>query len=419
MPANKLISIRKNAFFWILILALMVRVLAALYLGNAVSGLSGAQDEVSYSMLGQRYALGYGLTFPSGWYPWIKANAPQSYYSAMMSLYLAAIYTIFGYYPLIARIITGLLSTLIVAVLYLLIRKLFNEKTALFSALIAAGYAYLVFYGVTLVTETPFILGLLVCLYFTYSIIEDPSWLKWIVFGLILSITILFRMAVIFFVPFLIGWVVIEQPRNRKLAIIPFILIILAILPFTIRNYRLWNRFLLLEAQFGHVFWNGNHPGHQGDFHPYRVFSIPSEILSSNNDAEITNQLLRLGIQNVINDPKNFFLLTLTRLREFFKFWPTSDSNSTANLLRVFSFGIMWPFSLAGLLISRSQWRRLFPLLLFMPIHTGVYAISWTMIRYRIPLDAVLIPFAAVAIVQILESLQNSYVFKYVRRLVA
>jgi 4-amino-4-deoxy-L-arabinose transferase-like glycosyltransferase len=419
MPANKLISIRKNAFFWILILALMVRVLAALYLGNAVSGLSGAQDEVSYSMLGQRYALGYGLTFPSGWYPWIKANAPQSYYSAMMSLYLAAIYTIFGYYPLIARIITGLLSTLIVAVLYLLIRKLFNEKTALFSALIAAGYAYLVFYGVTLVTETPFILGLLVCLYFTYSIIEDPSWLKWIVFGLILSITILFRMAVIFFVPFLIGWIVIEQPRNRILAIIPFILIILAISPFTIRNYRLWNRFLLLEAQFGHVFWNGNHPEHQGNFHPYRTFPIPSEILASNNDAEITNQLLRLGIQNVINDPKDFFLLTLTRLREFFKFWPTADSSPIANLSRVFSFGIMWPFSLAGLLISRNQWRRLLPLLLFMIIHTSVYAISWTMIRYRIPLDAILIPFAAVTIVQIIESLQNSYAFKYVRRLVA
>jgi 4-amino-4-deoxy-L-arabinose transferase-like glycosyltransferase len=414
----KLNAFRKNTILWILILALLVRILAALYLGNTVSGLSGAQDEISYSMLGQRYASGYGLTFPSNWYPWIKANAPQSYYSAMMSLYLAAIYMIFGYYPLIARIITGLLSTLIVAVLYLLIRKLFNEKTALFSALIAAGYAYLVFYGVTLVTETPFILGLLVCLFLSYSIIEDPSWLKWMVFGLILSITILFRMAVIFFVPFLIGWVVIVQPRNRKLAIIPFLMIILAILPFTVRNYRLWNRFLL-EAQFGHVFWNGNHPGHQGNFHPYRTYPIPSEIRASNNDAEITNQLLRLGIQNVINDPTDFFLLTLTRLREFFKFWPTSDSNSIANLLRVFSFGIMWPFSLAGLLISRDQWRKLLPLLLFMIIHTGVYAISWTMIRYRIPLDAILIPFAAVAIVQIIKSLQNSYVFKYVRRLVA
>lgn len=393
----------KKPIYWVLFGALLVRVLAAFYLGNTVSGLSGAHDEISYSVLGQRYAEGYGLTFPSDWYPWIKANAPQSYFSATISLCLAAIYSVFGYYPLVARIITALLSTLVVRMIYLLAQHLFNEKVALLSALIAAGYAYLVFYGITLVTETPFILCILTALYLAYQIVQSPSWSKWGALGLVLAIGVLFRMGVIFFVPILLGWVALQQPQKRLVVLLPMALIFLAILPFTLRNYYVWGRFLLLESQFGHVFWNGNHPDHQGNFHPYRVFPIPSDVLASQNDAEITNRLLWMGIRNVLNDPGHFILLTIGRLREFFKFWPTSDSTLLANLLRAFSFGIMWPFVVAGLLLSRKQWRELTPLWLFMLIHTGVHSISWTMIRYRIPLDAVLIPFAASALLAIFE----------------
>jgi len=398
---DKITFLGKKPILWILLLALFLRVLGAFYLGNTVSGLSGAQDEISYSMLGQRFAEGHGLTFPQNWYPWIKADAPQSYYSAAMSLFLAGVYMVFGYTPLLARLITAFFSTLIVGLIYLLGRRFFNEKVALFSAIIAAGYAYLIFYGVTLVTETPFIFCLLASLYLAYEIIETPNWWKWGALGIVLAIAVLFRMAVIFFVPVLLGWIFLRQPQKRAFVFVPIVLIILAVLPFTLHNYRTWGKLLVLEAQFGHVFWNGNHPDHHGNFHPYKVFPIPDDVLASDNDVEITNQLLRMGIQNVVNDPGNFAMLTLTRLREFFKFWPTTDSNILANLLRVFSFGIMWPFSLWGIWLSRKQWRELIPIYLFMLIHTGVYAITWTMIRYRIPLDALLIPFAGLAVVDL------------------
>ncbi|MFC2043166.1 hypothetical protein ACFLUA_03330 [Chloroflexota bacterium] len=79
-------------------------------------------------------------------------------------------------------------------------------------------------------------------------------------------------------------------------------------------------QFLLLESQLGHVFWNSNHPESYGNFHPFRVFDIPAEVLASQNDAQITNQLLVMGIDNVVNDPLLFLSLTITHLREFFKF---------------------------------------------------------------------------------------------------
>jgi 4-amino-4-deoxy-L-arabinose transferase-like glycosyltransferase len=401
----------KQSLMWILLLALAVRVVAAFLLGNTVSGFSGAHDEVSYSMLGQRFASGYGMTFPEGWYPWIQANAPQSYYSYTISLFLAGIYALFGYHPLVARLIMGVLSTAIVLMIFLITRRLFNERIALLASLIAAIYAYLVFYGVTLVTETPFTLMLLIAIYICLKIRdgEESSFFNWIVLGGALAITVLLRMAVIFFVPILLLWLGWQMQARRKFYhfAIPLLIIVFAVLPFTIRNYSLWGHFSLLETQFGHVFWNGNHPGHDGDFHPYKVFPIPPEVLASQNDVEITNQLLRMGIENVLRDPLHFWQLTLTRLREFFTFWPTEDSTMLANILRVFSFGLLVPFALIGLATNVNRYRDLMPIYLFLIIHTGIYAVSWTMIRYRNPLEPFLIMFAAYTITAMFRSLQR------------
>ena len=106
------------------------------------------------------------------------------------------------------------------------------------------------------------------------------------------------------------------------------------------------------------MFWNGNHPDSQGDFHYSRTFEIPEDVLASQNDAEITNRLLKMGVQNIIDDPSLFISLTITRLREFIKFWPTEDSSLVSNVLRVFSFGLMWPFAVLGFWLARSEWRK-------------------------------------------------------------
>jgi 4-amino-4-deoxy-L-arabinose transferase-like glycosyltransferase len=386
----------------ILLAALVIRLAAALVLGDVVSGLSGSQDEISYSELGYRMATGHGLTFPRLWYPWILPNGPQSYYSASMSLFLAGIYASVGYHPIVARLIMGLLSTAVVGMIMLLAKRLFSTRVALVAGVIAAVYPYLVFYGVTLVTETIFILSILVAIYLAYQVRERPTPSLVVSLGLALAVAVLFRMAVFLFVGTLLVWIYWRQRRWWVLAV-PVAMMALAVLPFTIRNYLLWGHFLLLESQFGHVLWNGNNPLQGGDFDPERVFPIPSSVLQSRNDAVITQQLLGMAIQNIVHDPGMFLALTVTRLREFFIFWPTPESGLVPNLLRVSSFGLMLPFLLIGLVSVRHRFRDFTLVFLFMVMHTLVYAVSWTMIRYRIPLDAVCIPFAAAGVLLVVD----------------
>ncbi|MCB0120684.1 MAG: glycosyltransferase family 39 protein, partial [Caldilineaceae bacterium] len=262
-----------------------------------------------------------------------------------------------------------------------------------------------------LVTETPFTLALMITLYVAVRIRErelQGIW-AWCLLGVILAIAVLSRVAVIFFVPILLLWLYwsLRQEIKLPMLFIPLVMIGLALLPLTIRNYQLWGEFALSEAQFGHVFWNGNHPGHMGNFHPFKVFPIPEDVLTLNNDVLITNSLLRMAVANILADPWNFVMLTITRLRELFIFWPTSASTLQSNLLRVLSFGLIVPFALYGIAANLRRFGELAPIYLFFIIHVGVYAVTWTMVRYRVPLDPFFILFAAYTLTQFYGTLRG------------
>jgi hypothetical protein len=186
--------------------------------------------------------------------------------------------------------------------------------------------------------------------------------------------------------------------------------------PWTIRNYRAFNTFVLLNTNSGFAFYWGNHPIYGTHFVP--LLSTPyqaliPEYLLGLNEGELDRALLREGIQIVLDDPARYALLSISRITEYIKFWPTRDSEPISNISRVCSFGIFLPFMLYGLLISYSRLRKPgFPgqrakiliVFIFIAVYASIHFLSWTLIRYRLPIDALLVIFAALAI----ESLTRS-----------
>ena len=133
---------------------------------------------------------------------------------------------------------------------------------------------------------------------------------------------------------------------------------------------------------------------------------IPPELLPL-NEAALDKALLGRGIQFVIDDPARIFWLSVSRTREFFKFWPSADSGTISNISRVGSFGIALPFILFGLWVAvTSEWRSrdgyqrsgILLLLSFVIVYVGIHLVSWALIRYRLPVDAVLLVFASLGI---------------------
>lgn len=105
-------------------------------------------------------------------------------------------------------------------------------------------------------------------------------------------------------------------------------------------------------------------------------------------------------------------------------FWPSPHSGTTSNVARVTSFGVFLPFMAYGLFKSRSIARSrdlsaqdsspiptagLTLLGSFVVVYTAIHLLSWALIRYRLPVDSVLIIFAAVGVVQMAARLGAIY----------
>ena len=131
--------------------------------------------------------------------------------------------------------------------------------------------------------------------------------------------------------------------------------------------------------------------------------------------------LQALGVQIILDDLPRYFWLSLSRIPVQFQFWPTPDSSFMANAARLFSFGLAVPFILIGLAlflppglraISQGRfWRRGQPWtaadwqaaqgwLLFgiIIVYNLLHILTWAKVRYRLPTDAFMFLFAALAL---------------------
>jgi hypothetical protein len=142
---------------------------------------------------------------------------------------------------------------------------------------------------------------------------------------------------------------------------------------------------------------------------------IPEE-LRHLDEAALDQELLKRGMQFVMDDPQRYVLLSLSRIPPYFKFWYSADSGTLSNISRIASFGVTLPFMIYGLVLGVKKilaekgnrlWNLIVSpiglLLLFTVVYSGVHILTWTLVRYRLPVDAVLIPFAGLALVDIAE----------------
>jgi 4-amino-4-deoxy-L-arabinose transferase-like glycosyltransferase len=391
----------KHLLAFVLFVAVLVRIPMAFYMGDQVTVLPGIHDQISYDALARSLLAGQGYRFTEHWYPFTPANTPTAHWSFLYPLYLAGIYRLIGYHPLGARLFQGIVGgALMCLFIYLIGRRIVSERVALLGAGLAAVYGYFIYYSVALMTETFFIVMVLLCLLVSLQLKDEPSLARWILLGLSLGVATLIRQTILLFAPVLFVWLFWELKGRIRLwhVVVSLGMIVLLITPWTMRNYHVYRQFLPLNSNAGYALYASNHPHLGTDWRNENIVVPVPEELAGQNEAAINHALLRKGIGFVLEDPGRYLWLILDKALEYFQFWPSSQSSSISNLVRVLSFGLYMPFMLLGLLLSLSHWRNYIPLYLFATVHTGIHLISWPSIRYRLPVDAVLMLFAGLAV---------------------
>jgi 4-amino-4-deoxy-L-arabinose transferase-like glycosyltransferase len=395
----------KQLLLLVVLVAVLVRLPVAFLMGDEVTVLPAIHDQVSYDALAQRLLAGYGYSFDKSWYPFTPADTPTAHWSFVYPLYLAGIYGLVGYHPLVARVIQAAVGGALICVLvYLIGRRVADKEVGLVGAALAAVYGYLIYYSAALMTETFSIIFTLWALYLTLELKEKATVGRWLLLGLALGIASLFRQTVLLFIPFLFLWLFWEMKERSRYwwqFALPVGVIGLLIIPWTIRNYRVYNEFLPLNSNAGYAFYASNNPNLATDWRNEEVVvPVPAE-LAGQNEAELNSALTQMGMEFILADPVRYLRLNLDKTLEYVRFWPSSESSRISNLNRVLSFGLYLPFMIAGLLLSLPRWRSYLLLYLFMVIHTGIHLLTWPSPRYRLPVDAVLMVFAGVAILEL------------------
>ncbi len=378
----------------------------------------------SYSVLATRLATGHGYSFPDYWYPFAPPDTPTSHWSFLYTAFVASLYSIFGPHPLAARLAGALLTGILMPwLLYRLTCRVLGPCTlrerplsypttlALITAAFGAVYAYFVLYGGLVMTEGLYICALLWSLERAILIqqkLEANGKIDWpllVTFGLSIGIATLLRQAILPWAAVLFLYLLWIGYRNRQTVLafrslfLAGLVILAFILPFTIRNYRAYGDFLLLNSNTGYAMYSAQHPMHGTSFQAFDAAPLPDDIdPRPTTEAEWERALMKRGIGFIVADPVRYLRLSLSRTVDYFMFWPSSETTLLHNIGRVISFGLFLPFMVYGLWLSRSDWRRFRLLYLFMIVYSLLHILTWSMIRYRLPVDAVLLLFAAIAV---------------------
>ncbi len=435
----------------IILIAILLRLAAGVYLGNTVPLNT---DETSYSALGARLSTGHGYSFDRGWYPFTPPDTPTAHWSFLYSAFVAAVYSITGPHPLAARLISAVLGGILLPwIMYRFARRLYIEEepaqTAapgsqnavsqslsaaqilpLLSALLAAVYLFFIIFSASLMTETFYITALLwslergLALQQTLRAIYAPQRQVLLIglgLGIALGIATLLRQSILPWAPVMGLWLLWRGWRQARFGAafqamaVAAVVVIACILPFTVRNYRVYHEFLLLNSNAGYAMYSAQHPMHGDSFKEYAAAPIP-EGLGNLNEAQLDKELMARGIGFILADPVRYVRLSLSRVRDYFEFWPTPNAPLISNIGRVFSIALLLPFMLYGIWLAvrnpnRSPAHALLHgedvafLLLFMAFYSLLHILTWAMARYRLPVDAVAIPFAALALLDLAERL--------------
>ncbi len=354
----------------------------------------------------------------------LHRQLPQTvYFQAPLYPYiLAALYAVSNNSLNMVRIVQILFDILSVIFVFRITLNLFNRKSAIIAGLIMAIYPVLIFHtGLILKTTLNTFFGAVMVWLVLEHKIRIPVCARLFFLGLLTGWASAMQGSVILQIPFLGLWIIAYSGwRNVRVWMIRglwlFLGLVLSIGPFTLRNYRVSGRFVLITSQGGANFYLGNSPYSDGTSkRPPRVRITPEfEEADFHREAEravgrkltpeeASRYWLSESFRWMRNNPGDAFMLQLRKLGLFWNKVEIPD-NYDFDFQRRYSWFIRYPrypfwilgsLGLAGMLFLIKTWRKTWFLYIWMISYCMIWVAFHIYSRYRLPGVVFLTPFAA------------------------
>jgi hypothetical protein len=248
-------------------------------------------------------------------------------------------------------------------------------------------------------------------LWATLELAESKSLRNWCLYGLLWGFTLMTNPAFGSLLPFFLGWAAYRSTLRGKERIVrpafALAIVILCCIPWTARNYAVFHRFIPFRSNFPFELYSGNNENYDE-----RRINLPARITQ---DREIL-RYLRLGETAFMDEERRkalAFIVSHPRTEiwlfgnRFVDFW--FGTASPVQAFRIADSPLLYTILICNLLAPLGAllgvivllWKRdpyAFPLVIVPVVFPILYYITHTSLRYRHPIDPVVLLLFAVGV---------------------
>ena len=347
-----------------------------------------------------------------GEYAYTPGN-PTSFRAPGFPCLLAGVYWITGVNNfLAARLVQCLIGAALALVVFALARRLADDSSALVAAFLVALYPNVLYYTIHFSSEPLFTLLLTITVLVLLDAVEHHRLACYGGAGLALGLAALTRPIGLYFAPLFALAVVWSSRREWRHVLSGLTLfaigMAMVIAPWSVRNYRVHDRWLLLVSNGGSTFWGSNNAivltdrTEQGGWITTNRMPDQKKLVREQaNEVDKDRLEWEFGKQFLLGHPGEIPRMLWYKLREMWT--PVGHTpNQKFNWIIGLSYGVALPFIIVGgwLFVRRPGRTTLQLWILVAPIVGTVLSalVFYGSARFRSTIEPLLLILAAVAL---------------------
>ena len=359
-------------------------------------------------------------------------------FAPLFAYLMAGVYRLFSPEIFYIRLLNILFGVLACWVIYGIGARLGGKKIGLLACLLAALYKSFIFYSIVPLKEAPTILLFALMALLLLMAIEERNLISSGLLGLVIGLLLNVRPNAVILIPLLMLLIVWHRYQNGdglRTVTAHFGLYLLglwiAVAPFVIRNYIVAGTFAVTTSQSGFNLYLGNNlanpdpyyrpvpfasssPSEQGIHFTIEASRRTGRTLSS---TQASDYWTKETFRQVIAEPRAFTWKVVQKalvLVSHFEACDHYDIGFISDFVRFFklpffSFWFVFPLGMATLAFRLFHDRKARALGLILAVYAATLVIFFTNARYRVPMLAILVPYAALGGADLLETLRRRH----------
>jgi 4-amino-4-deoxy-L-arabinose transferase-like glycosyltransferase len=349
--------------------------------------------------------------------------APTNRRPPIPPYFFAGVMWLLGDYTLSIACSNWVVDAVTSILLYLIALEMFhNKQIALTSSLLFAFYAPEMYYSWQALSEPLFGLSLAAFVLFFLRALRSPSMGSFAITGIFLGAASLTRPTMLYYLPVAIVLLVwLLYPRGKEVikwaAILSFCFI-LTMIPWVVRNYLVFDEFILTDSNLGTTLYHNTHALSEPDFLRYRTSDEGSASLKKLLQDRLGlayKSLPQPQLDHIARDealkiirqyPGRYLALSVAN---FFRMWYLIEGpRSSLSYLVLFLHISLLILTAVAFLYYRGEWLQQGILLIVLILYINLgCAVVRTNVRYLVPVVPYLMLFAAMVSVDVLHRIRH------------